>query len=217
MLIVIKYFRQARVDRPWIIFNKFAFMADLFIKNMVCARCILVVENELTKLGLHPVKVELGHAGLKEEILDGEMRALVSAKLHELGFDLLDDSKTKMIEAVKGVVIQKIHHSENLDLKVNWSEIISGELHHDYGYLSKLFSSVEGITLEQYIIRQKVEKAKELLFYDELNLSEIAYRLGYSSVQHLSSQFKRVTGQTPSEFKTLRNEGTSRKPIDSLI
>ncbi|WP_374163484.1 helix-turn-helix domain-containing protein [Arcticibacter sp. MXS-1] len=190
-------------------------MADLFIKNMVCARCVLVVEAELAKLGLKPLQVDLGRVVLSEP-LSGEVKPQLEQRLKELGFELLDDSKTRQIEAIKNIVIQKIHHSGNLDLKVNWSHLVSGELHQDYAYLSNLFSSVEGVTLEQYIIRQKIEKVKELLFYDELNMTEIAFRVGYSSVQHLSSQFRKVTGQTPSEYKSSRKE-VLRKPIDSVI
>lgn len=183
---------------------------------MVCGRCILVVDDELKKSGLHPVKVDLGYVQIEEEVLDDKTKAALAGRLRELGFELLDDSKMRSIERIKNVIIQKIHHTESFDMKVNWSELIAAELHHDYSYLSNLFSSVEGITLEQYIIRQKIEKAKELLFYDELNLSEIAYKLGYSSVAHLSSQFKRVTGETPSRFRTLRGSEKLRRSIDSV-
>ena len=109
-----------------------------------------------------------------------------------------------------------IHHTDRVDRKYNWSAVLSDELHYEYNYLSNLFSSVEGITLEQYIIRQKIERAKELLFYDELNLSEIADRLGYSSVAHLSAQFKKITGLTPSELKKSRDLDQARKPLDKL-
>jgi YesN/AraC family two-component response regulator len=121
-----------------------------------------------------------------------------------------------MIESIKKKVIQKIHGVDQIDRKFNWSDIIADELHYDYAYLSTLFSSVEGITLEQYIIRQKIEKAKELLLYDEFNLSEIASKLGYSSVAHLSSQFKKITGFTPSELKKARGKENIRKTIDSV-
>lgn len=190
-------------------------MTELYIKNMVCRRCIMAVENELVKLGLHPVKVDLGYVQLAEDEIAPSVSHLMQSNLNQLGFELLDTSKTRLIERVKNCIIWKIHYSERLDLKVNWSEIISAEVNHDYSSISSLFSTVEGITLEQFIIRQKIEKAKELLFYDELTLNEISYRLGYSSVQHLSSQFKRVTGQTPSQFKSSRS--TSRRPIDSLV
>lgn len=189
-------------------------MTELYIKNMVCARCILVVESELVKLGFHPLKVDLGYAQMQEDSLDEQKSALLSGRLQELGFELLDDSRMRLIEKMKNIVIRRIHHTEELNTKVNWSALVADEMHQDYSSLSSLFSSVEGITFEQYVIRQKIEKAKELLFYDELNLSEISYRLGYSSVQHLSSQFKRITGQTPSEFRLSRASGAARKPID---
>jgi AraC-like DNA-binding protein len=133
-----------------------------------------------------------------------------------LGFERIDDKKARIIEAIKNKIIQMIHHSDNVELKVNWSNLLSEELKYEYNYLSSLFSSVQGITLEQYIIRQKVEKVKEYLFYDEFNLSEIADRLGYSSVSHLSAQFKKITGFTPSEMKKSRGVDNNRKPIDSV-
>lgn len=191
-------------------------MVDLYIKNMVCGRCIMVVNDELVKFGLNPVKVTLGIATVKEENLPDDKRITLAERLKNLGFELLDSSRSRLIERMKVFIINRIHYSENIDLKLNWSVLLADELNHDYNHLSSLFSSVEGITLEQYIIRQKIEKAKELLFYDEKNLSEIAYFLGYSSVQHLSSQFKKVTGQTPSEFKNGRGLFNSRKPLDSV-
>lgn len=181
---------------------------------MVCARCIKVVQEELLKLGLHPVKIDLGIVKLKEEFVDPVKKDELEEILHELGFELLDNNKTKLIEKIKSVVINTIFHSGNIDDKVNWSKIISDECFHEYNYLSSLFSSVEGITIEQYIIRQKIERVKELLFYDELNLGEIANKLGYSSIAHLSAQFKKVTGQTPSAYKKIRS---GRKPIDKII
>ena len=136
--------------------------------------------------------------------------------LERLGFERIDDRKARLIESVKSKIIQMIHHSDKVNMKFNWSDVLAEELHYEYNYLSNLFSSVEGITLEQYIIRQKIEKVKELLFYDELSLSEIADRLDYSSVAHLSSQFKKVTGFTPSELKKSREIDQSRKPLDSI-
>ncbi|MDA9555516.1 AraC family transcriptional regulator [Pelobium sp.] len=189
---------------------------ELHIKNMVCGRCIMVVKDELIKFGLTPLTVDLGVATLSEDGLTSEKLDLLSQKLKDLGFEVLDSSKSKLIEKIKIFVIDKIHHTPYLDLKINWSSLLADELHHDYNYLSSLFSSVEGITLEQYIIRQKIEKAKELLFYDEKTLSEIAYSLGYSSVAHLSAQFKKVTGQTPSQFKQSRENLNLRKPLDDV-
>lgn len=183
---------------------------------MVCNRCVLVVNQELEKLGLHPEKVSLGEVILKEDHLSQDILNKLDSSLLNLGFERMDDRKARLIESIKGKVIALIHHADKADRKFNWSTILAEALNHDYNYLSSLFSSVEGITLEQYIIRQKIERVKELLFYDELNLSEIADALGYSSVAHLSSQFKKVTGLTPSELKKSRSIDHSRKPIDSV-
>ena len=191
-------------------------MTTLYIKNMVCNRCVMVVKQELERQGLHPKKVSLGEVVIEENELSDEQQDKLDASLVNLGFERIDDRKARLIESLKNKVIQMIHHTDRVDLKVNWSSILSEELHYEYNYLSNLFSSVEGITLEQYIIRQKIEKVKELLFYDELNLSEIADRLGYSSVAHLSAQFKKVTGFTPSEMKKSRNIDQNRKPLDSI-
>ncbi|MGB4399804.1 MAG: AraC family transcriptional regulator [Daejeonella sp.] len=191
-------------------------MLELHIKNMVCNRCITAVRNELLASGLHPVVVEMGVVQLEEEELDEESRIKLGARLTDLGFELLDNNRTRMIGQIKTLVIEKVHHSDDLDDKVNWSKLISDQLFHDYNYLSTLFSSVEGITLEQYIIRQKIEKVKELLFYDEFNLSEIAVKLGYSSIAHLSAQFKKITGQTPSQFKKTRAIDMKRNSLDQI-
>jgi AraC family transcriptional regulator len=176
----------------------------------------MVVKQELERQGLHPKKVSLGEVVIAEDNLNDDQQNKLDAALVELGFERIDDRKARLIEAIKNKVILLIHHTAKVDLKVNWSSILSEELHYEYNYLSNLFSSVEGITLEQYIIRQKIEKVKELLFYDELNLSEIANRLGYSSVAHLSAQFKKVTGFTPSEMKKSRDIDQNRKPLDSI-
>ena len=176
----------------------------------------MVVTQELERMGLHPEKVTLGEVTLSENSLSTEQQQELDHSLKNLGFERIDDRKARVIESVKNKVIQMIHHADKLDLKFNWSNILSEETHYEYNYLSNLFSSVEGITLEQYIIRQKIEKVKELLFYDELNLSQIANRLGYSSVAHLSAQFKKVTGFTPSEMKKSRDRDHNRKPLDSI-
>lgn len=181
---------------------------------MVCNRCIMVVGQELEKLDLHPVKISLGEVVFKEE-LGTEKLDQLDVALKSNGFERIDDRKSRVIETIKNSVIHHIHHQSKIDRKLNWSTILSEELHLEYNYLSSLFSSVEGVTLEQYIIHQKIEKAKELLFYDELNLTQIADRLGYSSVAHLSAQFKKVTGMTPSELKHSRIS-TERKPLDSI-
>jgi len=190
-------------------------MTELFIKNMVCDRCRMVVGQELERLGLHVTSVQLGAAQILEK-LDKQQREGLAENLSKLGFELLDDARSKNVEQIKKIIIQKIHHSEYLDIKVNWSALLADELHQDYKHLSGLFSTVEGITLEQYIIQQKIERVKELLFYDELNLSEISFKLGYSSVAHLSAQFKKVTGQTPSQFKATRSTANSRRTLDSI-
>lgn len=190
-------------------------MATLYIKNMVCDRCIMVVEQALEKQGLKPEKVSLGEVTIDGE-LSAEAQAQLDQSLLDLGFERIDDRRARLIENIKKEVIELIHHGDPKDRKSNWSDILSDRLHYEYNYLSNLFSSVEGITLEQYIIRQKIEKVKELLFYDELTLSEIAHKLGYSSVAHLSGQFKKVTGLTPSELKKSRRIDQNRKPIDKI-
>lgn len=190
-------------------------MSVLHIKNMVCSRCIMAVSEELKKLGLETERVDLGEVVLKAEP-NPQQLARLDESLLKLGFERLDDKKSKLIEAIKNTIIQLIHHSNAADRKYNWSDILADELHHDYNHLSSLFSSVEGITLEQYIIRQKVERAKELISYEELTISEIADRLGYSSVAHLSAQFKKITGLTPSDFKK-HHTSHLRKPLDGIL
>jgi len=167
---------------------------------MVCHRCKLAVENELKKLSLHPLSIELGEVVIKEDKLNKEQQKQLAVNLQQLGFELLDDKRKKIIEQIKTLIIQNVHYNKEQSAK-NYSVFISENLHYDYSYLSKLFSETEGITIEQFIINQKIEKVKELLVYDEKSLSEIAYETGYSSVAHLSAQFKKVTGQTPSAFK----------------
>ena len=190
-------------------------MTQLFIKNMVCDRCKMVVRQELEKLGVHPEYVELGEIRLAEEHLSADLLLRIDNSLNAVGFERIDSRKARLIESVKNKVITLIHHTDRLDRKFNWSKILSDEAHYEYNYLSNLFSAMEGITIEQYIIRQKVEKAKELLLYDELSLSEISYRLGYSSIAHLSAQFKKITGMTPSELKKTRDP--RRKPLDNIL
>ena len=180
---------------------------------MVCYRCKLAVENELEKLNLHPLKVELGEVVLKEDSITGLQQQQLSVNLKQLGFELLDDKRKKIIEQIKTLVIQSVHYNKEQPAK-NYSAFISENLHHDYSYLSKLFSETEGITIEQFVISQKIEKAKELLVYDEKSLGEIAYELGYSSVSHLSSQFKKITGLTPTAFK--QSGIHHRKTLDSV-
>ncbi len=183
---------------------------------MVCNRCVMAVKQAFEKEGFHPVKVTLGEITLKEDAIPDTQLKTLDIQLQALGFERIDDRKARLIEGMKSKIIQLIHHTDWVERKHNWSAILSDEFHYEYNYLSSLFSSVEGITLEQYIIRQKIERAKELLFYDELNLSEIANKLGYSSVAHLSAQFKKVTGLTPSELKKSREMDKARKPLDSI-
>lgn len=183
---------------------------------MVCNRCVTAVQQVFENEGLHPVKVSLGEISLQEESISDEQLKNLDTKLLSLGFERIDDRKARLIEEIKNKIIQLIHHTNEVDRKHNWSVILAEEMHYEYNYLSNLFSSVEGITLEQYIIKQKIEKAKELLFYDEFNLSEIANKLGYSSVAHLSAQFKKITGLTPSELKKSRRVDSTRKPLDNI-
>ncbi len=173
----------------------------LYIKNMVCDRCIMLVKQELEKLQLKPLHVVLGEAELFKVPLKNQLIQL-DLRLHELGFELLDDQKQKLIEKVKNLVIKKVQQGE---IEEHFSLI--GYLHtaiqKDYSSISRLFSEVEGITIEQFFILQKIEKVKEWLAYGELTLSEIAWKFGYSSVAHLSAQFKKITGLTPSHFKKI--------------
>lgn len=185
----------------------------LYIKNMVCQRCKMVIGAELEKLHLHPVSMALGEVVLEEKNLSKEQQNNLSAALKAVGFELIDDKRSKLIEQIKTFVIDAIHYKDELPQK-NFSELISKHLHHDYSYLSNLFSEVEGITIEQYIINQRIEKVKELLVYGELSLSQIAFQLGYSSTAHLSNQFKKLTGLTPSQFKQMGIQG--RKSLDDV-
>lgn len=187
-------------------------MNTLFVKNMVCNRCIMVVQDELEKLGLDYSNIKLGEVTLTKELTSEERTALENV-LVPLGFEVIDDKKSRIIEKIKNIIIDLVHHQDN-DSKTNLSDILSEKLHHDYNYLSNLFSEIEGTTIEKYFIAQKIEKIKELLVYDELTLSEIALRLNYSSVAYLSNQFKKVTGLTPSHFKQIRED--KRKPLDKV-
>ncbi|RIV36702.1 AraC family transcriptional regulator [Flagellimonas lutimaris] len=187
-------------------------MTTLFIKNMVCNRCIMVVQKELDALGLDVNNIKLGEVVLTNGCSAKEKRKLEEV-LNTLGFELINDKKGRTIEKIKNVVIDLVHYQDN-EVKTNLSEVLRSKLHHDYNYLSNLFSEVEGTTIEKYFIAQKIEKVKELLVYDELSLSEIAFRLNYSSVGYLSNQFKKVTGLSPSHFKKIRED--RRKPLDEV-
>jgi len=164
----------------------------------------MVVRSELEKLGLHCAKVELGEVQLKENITKEQLDKLKIALLKS-GLELMDDRKSILIEKIKIIIIEMVHYSDEPP-KTNFSNYLSEKLDHDYTYLANLFSEVTGITIEHFIIHHKIERVKELLIYDELNLTQISYKLNYSSVAHLSNQFKKVTGLTPSFFKQLKNK-----------
>lgn len=169
---------------------------------MVSNRCKIIVKEILKEQGLHFVVVDLGEIEIMENINAEQLEALNDV-LKESGLEIMEDKKAILIEKIIQVVIDMIHHSEEIP-KVNYSDFIAQKLNYDYTYLSNLFSEVKGITLQQFIINHKIEKVKELLIYDEYNLTEISYRMHYSSVAHLSNQFKKVTGLSPSEFKALK-------------
>lgn len=184
----------------------------VFIKNMVCNRCKIVVRSEFEQLGFTILSVELGEVEIASTLEERD-RDNLKKRLEEFGFELIDDKKGRIIERIKTLII-KLVHENNGDLNINLSTFLTENLNHDYHYLSSLFSEVEGKTIEKFYIAQRIEKVKELLVYDELSLSEIAYRLNYSSVAYLSSQFKKVTGLTPSFFKQAK--GIKRKPLDQV-
>jgi YesN/AraC family two-component response regulator len=171
---------------------------------MVCVRCKMVVKSELEKLGLHYSFVELGEAEVFETIDKKQMESLSKA-LKKTGLELMDDKKSIIVEKIKTIIIELVHYTEE-QIKVNLSDYISEKLDYDYTYLANLFSEVKGTTIEQFYLGHKIEKVKELLVYNELNLTEIAEKMHYSSVAHLSNQFKKITGLTPSYFKTLKSK-----------
>lgn len=179
---------------------------------MVCARCKMVVKSEFEKLGLQTISVELGEVELQDDLNDSQKEVLLK-NLQTLGFDLLDDKKTKTIEKIKNLIVDLVHHKNN-ELKINLSDYLVENLHQDYNSLSNLFSEIENTTIEKYFISQKIEKVKELLIYNELSLSEIADLLNYSNVAHLSNQFKKITGFTPTYFKQLKDK--KRIQIENL-
>lgn len=171
---------------------------------MVSLRCKMLVKEELKKLGLRYVVVDLGVVEILEDITQAQHEQLKTNLLRS-GLELLDNKKAILIEKIKNVITEMIHYTDELP-KVNFSEYISEKLNHDYTYLSNIFSEVKGITIQQFIIIHKIERVKELLLYDELNLTEISYKLHYSSVAHLSNQFKKVTGLSPSFYKQLKQK-----------
>ena len=184
----------------------------LYIKNMVCSRCCMVVTSELEKAGISYLSVDLGEVEVEKEPSKTQINKLRSG-LIQFGFELIDDKKSRVIEKIKNHIVKLIHHSSD-GIKTNLSDYLADKLHYDYTYLSNLFSEIEGTTIEKYFIAQRIEKIKELLVYDELTLSEIADKLGYSSVAYLSGQFKKVTGLTPSHFKALKEH--KRRNLEEL-
>lgn len=184
----------------------------LYIKNMVCRRCKLAVKAEVEKLGLHPISIDLGEVEIEEHEIEDE-KAQLLANLQAIGFDLMDDKKSRLIEKIKNRIIDLVQNQHN-QINLNLSDYLVQEIGQDYSSLSKLFSEVEGLTIEKYFIQQKIEKVKELLMYDEKSLSEIAFLLNYSSAAHLSNQFKKVTGFSPSYFKQLKEK--KRRQIEDL-
>jgi AraC-like DNA-binding protein len=174
----------------------------LYIKNMVCIRCKMIVKQELKKLSVQAIKVDLGEIEVMEIISSAQLTAF-KLNLRKYGLVLLDDKKSILIERIKKVIVELIHYTEEPS-KVNFSDFLSEKLNHDYTYMANLFSEVVGVNIEHYIIVHRIERVKELLVYDELSLTEIAYKLHYSSVAHLSNQFKKTTGLTPSHFKKFK-------------
>lgn len=184
----------------------------LYIKNMVSVRCKMIVKEVLTKLGLHYIIVELGEVDIMENI-SSEQRDQVKAALFHAGLELMDDKRSVLIERIKNTIVEMVHHTDEV-VKTNFSYFLSQKLDHDYTYLANLFSEVQGITIEKFIISHKIERIKELIIYDELNITEIAWKMNYNSVAHLSNQFKKVTGLSPSHFKQLKNK--RRSPIEEV-
>ncbi|UPQ80859.1 helix-turn-helix domain-containing protein [Flavobacterium azooxidireducens] len=176
----------------------------LYIKYMVSLRCKMVVKEELKKLNLDFLNIDLGVVEVLGEISSKKLEKL-RENLSTSGLELLDDKRAILIERIKNVIVEMVHYTDEIP-KVNYSEYISEKLNHDYTYLSNIFSEVRGITIQHYIIMHKIERVKELLLYDELNLTEIAFMLNYSSVAHLSNQFKKITGLSPSYFKQLKQK-----------
>ncbi len=179
---------------------------------MVSTRCKMVVKDELRRLGLHFIVVDLGEVEIMEDITSDQRKNLETA-LRISGLELMEDKKAILIEKIKNVIIEMVHYNDEFPT-TNFSGYLSEKLGHDYTYMSNMFSEIKGITIEQYIIAHKIERVKELLMYEELNLTEISYRMNYSSVAHLSNQFKKVTGLTPTHFMLLKNK--RRSPLEEV-
>jgi AraC-like DNA-binding protein len=185
----------------------------IYVKNMVCVRCKMVVQSELSKLGLHPIKVELGEAIIQEEI-SAEYLAQLNMELQKSGLEILKDNKNILAEKIKTAIIQLVYE-DDAKLKINLSDYLSDKLHYNYTYLNNVFYKTQGISIEKYMIAQKIERVKELLAYNELNLTEIAFRMNYSSVAHLSNQFKKTTGMNATEYRLISY--ANRKAIDNIM
>ncbi|KNB61175.1 MULTISPECIES: helix-turn-helix domain-containing protein [Chryseobacterium] len=186
---------------------------SIYIKNMVCDRCIMVVQNELNKMNIAFTEIKLGEVKLKNVLVAEDKKRFQKAMVF-LGFEVMGDRKSVIVEKIKNTIIKIIYDADK-NIKSNLSQILNLELNLDYHYLSNVFSEETGMTIEKYFIAQKIEKTKELLLYDELTLSEIAFHLNYSSVAYLSNQFKKTTGMTPSKFKQMKNN-LERKPLDKI-
>lgn len=184
----------------------------LFIKYMVSNRCKLAVKEVLKNLGVHFIIVDLGEVEIMED-LSVEQRTQLREGLLQTGLELMDDRKGILIERIKNAIVEMVHHSDD-NPKTNFSDYLSDKLHYDYTYLANLFSEVQGATIGQFIIAHKIERIKELITYGELNMSEIAWKMNYSSVAHLSNQFKKITGLTPTHFKQLKDK--RRNPIEKI-
>ena len=180
---------------------------------MVCNRCIKLVGDELNKLNHTVLSIELGEVEIQNQLGNSSIET-IRKMLIANGFELIEDKKSQLIDKIKTTIIELIHYQKEKSGHINISNFLSKDIGYDYSYLSNSFSTVEGTTIEKYVINQKIEKAKELLVYDELSLNEISYQLGYSSVQHLSNQFKKITGLSPSHFKKLGDK--KRKPLDEV-
>ena len=180
---------------------------------MVRNSCKMAVKEELKKLGLHFIVVDLGEVEIMEEI-SAEQREQLKTALFNTGLELMDDKRAMLIEKIKNAIIEMVHHTDGEIIKTNFSEYLSKKLDHDYTYLANLFSEVQGTTIAQFIIAHKIERIKELIIYDELSISEIAWKMNYSSVAHLSNQFKKMTGLSPSHFKQLKEK--RRSPIEEI-
>ena len=184
----------------------------LSIKNMVCDRCRMVVQAELEKLNLRPISITLGEVMIAEAELDAQQTEQLRNAISKLGFELIDDRNAKLIERIKTIIIEEVHYANERTRK-KLSTVLTDRLHHDYSYLSHLFSESGNITIEQFAIQQKIERVKELLMYDEMSLAQIAFELDYSSAAHLSNQFKKQTGLTPSAY---RQQQPQRHPLDAV-